>query len=139
VIRVLCVLVFLVTCTSHGEGTSNWIVVVKPKPPVVTNAPTPPPTRHLRTFGDFQVVTSRCVHAELDMRYVVGVIHNNSGTRYNYVQVDVNMFHGSTLVGSSFANVAHMDAFGNWRFKVLMTDDDANQYSIVNVTGIPDR
>lgn len=68
-------------------------------------------------------------------RYVVGEIKNNSAKTYSYVQVEIGLYQGETLVGSTLDNVTNLEPGQTWSFKALVVDDTADNYKITGVTG----
>lgn len=69
------------------------------------------------------------------MRYVVGEIRNNSSKTYGYVQVEIGLYQGEKLVGSTLDNVNNLEPGQTWSFKALVVDDNADNYKITGVTG----
>ena len=68
-------------------------------------------------------------------QYVTGHIANNSSKVYSYVQVEIGLYNGDTLVGSTMANVNNLSPGGVWEFKALVTVDNATQFRIEDVIG----
>lgn len=68
-------------------------------------------------------------------RYVVGEIRNNSAKSYSYVQVEIGLYQGDNLVGSTLDNVNNLEPGQTWHFKALVTDNTSDNYKITNITG----
>lgn len=69
------------------------------------------------------------------LRYVTGHIKNNTNKTYSYVQVEINLYSGENLVGSTLDNVNNLAPGDTWEFKALITDDNADRFKIIDVTG----
>ena len=69
------------------------------------------------------------------VRYVVGEIRNNSTKTYGYVQVEIGLYQGETLVGSTLDNVNNLEPGQTWSFKAPVLEDSADNYKITGVTG----
>lgn len=69
------------------------------------------------------------------LRYVVGHIKNNTNRTYSYVQISINLYNDGTQVGSTLANVNHLEAGSTWEFKALITEDSATEYKIADISG----
>ena len=69
------------------------------------------------------------------VRYATGHIVNNSSKTYSYVQVEINLYNGETLVGSTLDNVNNLSPGAIWEFKAPIFEDSANRFAVVNVTG----
>lgn len=68
-------------------------------------------------------------------RYVVGRVKNNTDKVYSYVQVEVNLYKGDSLVGSTLDNVNNLEPGKVWEFKAPILEDESDKFRIVNVTG----
>lgn len=69
------------------------------------------------------------------LRYATGHIRNNTNKTYSYVQVEINLYSGDTLVGSTLDNVTNLAPGDVWEFKALITEDSADSFKIIDVTG----
>lgn len=68
-------------------------------------------------------------------RYATGHIRNNTNKTYSYVQVEINLYSGDTLVGSTLDNVTNLAPGDVWEFKAMITEDSADSFKIIDVTG----
>lgn len=68
-------------------------------------------------------------------RYIVGKIRNNTDKTYSYVQVEIGLYKGENLVGSTLDNVNNLGPGQIWEFKAIVLDNDSDNYKITNVTG----
>lgn len=87
-----------------------------------------------KEVANLQVVSHDSV-AEEYSRYVVGKIKNNTSHTYSYVQVEINLYNGDALIGSTLDNVNNLEPGQTWEFKAIITDDNCTSYKIVDVTG----
>lgn len=69
------------------------------------------------------------------LQYIVGHIRNNTSKTYSYVQVEINLYSGDTLLGSTLDNVNNLAPGDTWEFSAMVLEDGADKYSIVDVTG----
>ncbi len=67
--------------------------------------------------------------------YIVGTVTNNSDRTYGYVQVEVNLYDGDVLIGSTMANVNNLEPHGSWRFKAASFERSFTGYKVKGVTG----
>ena len=68
-------------------------------------------------------------------RYATGHIRNNTDKTYSYVQVEINLYSGDTLVGSTLDNITNLAPGDEWEFSALITEDSADSFKIVDITG----
>lgn len=81
-------------------------------------------------------VTSTTTKIEGYVNYIVGTVKNNTNKTYSYVQVEFNLYDGSgAQVGSTFDNINNLEPNGIWKFKAIITDDNAKNYKLKGVTG----
>lgn len=69
------------------------------------------------------------------LRYATGHIKNNTDKTYSYVQVEINLYSGETLVGSTLDNVTNLAPGDVWEFKAVIAEENADSFRIVDVTG----
>ena len=67
--------------------------------------------------------------------YIIGKIRNNTDKTYSYVQVEIGLYKGESLVGSTLDNVNNLGPGETWEFKAIVLEDDCDTYRITNVTG----
>ena len=68
-------------------------------------------------------------------RYVVGKIKNNTNKIYSYVQVEINLYNGDNLVGSTIDNVNNLEPGEIWEFKAIILEDSCDKFKIMDITG----
>lgn len=69
------------------------------------------------------------------IRYAVGEIKNNTDKTYSYVQVEINLYSGDSLVGSTLDNVNNLEPGDTWKFKAPILEEDCDSFKIVDITG----
>lgn len=67
-------------------------------------------------------------------RYVTGKIRNNTDKTYSYVQVEINLYSGDNLVGSTLDNVNNLGPGEIWEFNALVLEDSVDSFKIVGIT-----
>ncbi len=73
--------------------------------------------------------------SEQYVNYIAGTIKNNTNKEYSYVQVEINLYKGETLIGSTLANVNNLGAGETWQFKAVVLEDEADSFKIKDITG----
>lgn len=69
-------------------------------------------------------------------RYVTGTVVNDSAKDFGYVQVEINLIDKSgAVVGSTMANMNNLGPHKTWKFKAMVTDEDAVNFQVKNITG----
>lgn len=88
-----------------------------------------------KQIPDFEVL-EHSVENDGTFQYVTGKIKNNKSKNYSYVQVEISLYDSDgNQVGSTLDNMNNLEAGATWKFKALVTENNASQYKIVNVTG----
>lgn len=68
--------------------------------------------------------------------YIMGVVKNNTSKKYDYVEVDINLYDGNNnQVGNTMTNVTNLEPGGRWKFKAVVMKDNVSEYSIQKVVG----
>jgi hypothetical protein len=58
--------------------------------------------------------------------YIAGTIKNNTAETYRYAQVSFNLYDQSDAqVGSTMANINHLEPRGTWKFKAVVIEENA--------------
>lgn len=71
-----------------------------------------------------------------DLRYLKGVVVNNTDNTYSYVQVEFNLYDkDGNQVGSTFTNVNNLEPHGKWKFQALVSEDNATKARLKGVNG----
>lgn len=81
-------------------------------------------------------VLSHSTESDGYLRYIVGEIRNNTDKTYSYVQVEIGLYNGESLVGSTLDNVNNLEPGQVWQFKALVYEDNATSYKITDVSGL---
>lgn len=70
--------------------------------------------------------------------HVVGKIKNNTDKTYTYVQVEINLYNGDTLVGSTLANVNNLGPGAVWEFDAIVLEEAGSytRYVIEDITAL---
>lgn len=106
--------------------------------PSISNAPPPAPApapKAPEKKPDLEVVE---IHPENDSftKYVAGTVKNNTGRKYGYVQVEINLYDESgAQVGSTFANTNNLEPGGTWKFRAVVFEDNAKSFKVTGVSG----
>lgn len=67
---------------------------------------------------------------------LTGVIRNNSGHDWSYVQLEFNLYDADdNLVGSTLANTANWRSGESWRFEAPVIYSSATRARLVDITG----
>lgn len=84
---------------------------------------------------DLEVLETHSV-SEGFARYVAGTVKNNSGRKYGYAQVEINLYDkDGNQVGSTLANVNNLEPGATWKFKAIILEDSATSFKVKGVTG----
>ncbi len=83
----------------------------------------------------FTLIESKTI-SDMYSRFIVGTVKNNTATEFSYVQIEFNLYDkNGAQVGSTFANVSNLEAFGTWKFKALIFEETARSYKLKDITG----
>ena len=92
-------------------------------------------TSAINSKPELEVITWNWRNEEYS-RYIVGSVKNNSGKEYSYVQVEFNLYDKSDAqVGTAFTNVNNLEPYGTWKFKALVSEDNATGAKFKGVSG----
>ena len=84
---------------------------------------------------DLELLSAESKNGDYGTRYMVGKVKNNSNKEYSYVQVEINLYKGTTIVGSTLANVNNLGAGETWEFQAVNLEDDADSFKVKDITG----
>ena len=86
---------------------------------------------------DLEVQSFEWAHGDDDdLRYIKGVVVNNTDNDYGYVQVEFNLYDkDGNQVGSTFTNVNNLEPHGKWKFSALVNEDSATKAKLKGVNG----
>ncbi len=66
---------------------------------------------------------------------VGGVLQNNTGKEYSYVQIELNVYDkDGTQLGSDLANVNNLEPHARWKFETPIIQEGADSVKIKNIT-----
>lgn len=88
----------------------------------------------IRNRPDLEVL-SYTTETQGYIRYVTGEVRNNAKRKYGYIQIEINLYSGGALVGSTLDNVNNLGTGDIWKFKAPIFETNADQYKIINVSG----
>lgn len=83
---------------------------------------------------DLQVLDMQAV-TDGYLAYATGHVVNNSSKTYAYVQIEIGLYNGDMLVGSTMDNVNNLAPQGIWEFKAPIFETNAKQIKVEEVTG----
>lgn len=73
---------------------------------------------------------------EYGVRYVVGLVRNNTYATLSYVQVTIGLYGpGGMRVGSTLDNVNNLGPGETWKFRAMVFEDEATRFEIDDVEG----
>lgn len=68
-------------------------------------------------------------------RTVTGLVRNNTGASYSYVQLDIDMFaDDGTLIATAYSSTSNVAAKSTWKFEVAVPFDNATRFRITRLT-----
>ena len=68
--------------------------------------------------------------------YITGTVRNNSPRACQYAQINFNLYDASgAQVGVAFANTNNLEPGGLWRFKAVVSENDARTFQLKELTG----
>lgn len=131
----IVIFVVLIIASGGDNGDSPSSVTLQDRPatreesaPVSKPAPTP-------KKDDLSLESFEWDTGEFGIRYVVGVIKNNSNKKYSYVQVEINLYDESgAQVGSTLDNLNNLEPGGTWKFKAIVIEDEATEAKVAGIT-----
>lgn len=81
-----------------------------------------------------ELVESSSERNEYGNLFITGTIKNHSNKTYIYVQVTFNLYDDSgAQVGTTMANTNNLEAGGTWKFKALVSEDNATKYKFTGI------
>jgi len=93
-------------------------------------------TKASKQVPDLQVLSHKWERGKFGTNYVAGVIRNNRDRKYNYVQVEVNLYASDgKLLDSTLDNVNNLDPGAEWSFRAVVLRDGVSRYEIEDVSG----
>ena len=67
---------------------------------------------------------------------IMGVVQNNSGKDYDYLQITFTIYDAQgNVIDSAFANVNNVKAGGTWRFEAMFFEEEAASWELDEITG----
>lgn len=67
---------------------------------------------------------------------ITGVVQNNSGKDYDYLQITFTIYdEQGNVIDSAFANVNNVKAGGTWRFEAMFFEEGAASWELDEITG----
>ena len=140
--RLIMMSAILTSCVLSASDTTtvHRLVISHPSPPPQVSPPESSLTRRPEAvFGNFLVITSRWVNAEMNTSCIVGKIRNTSSTRCKMVTVTYNLYRGATLVGNAIDIVDELGPGEEWAFRANVFRGGATSCRVASVDGIPKR
>ena len=97
----------------------------------------PLPREDQRARAPPEVENAKWQRGKYDQLTITGVVHNFSGRKYAYAQVEINLFDKEgNQVGSTMANINNLEAGGTWKFTAPIFDDaNVHTFRVMHVNG----
>ena len=90
-----------------------------------------------KTLGSFssskplEIIEDGVCDDEFGLKYICGVVVNNSDRPRSFVAVEVNLYDSQGVqIGSTIDNTSNLEPHGKWKFKAMVSEDDAASYKI---------
>lgn len=128
VVVAFVLVIVIVAISSEGGGTSNNDGNTPSSGAPAASSPTP------STAPKLEVVDHESI-SDGYWSYVTGHVKNNTNKSYSYVQIEINLYNGDTLIGSTFDNINNLGAGETWEFKAIIIEENCTSYKIMDVTG----
>ena len=126
---VIFVVLIVASGGDNGDSPSSSTI---PDKPASREASTPASTSKI---DDLSIESFEWEKGEYEIRYVSGVIKNNTNKKYSYVQVEINLYDGSgAQVGSTLDNINNLEPGGTWKFKAIVIEDEATEAKVAGIT-----
>jgi hypothetical protein len=85
---------------------------------------------------NLEVLDYKWTRGDFGLRMITGTVKNNTNKKYNYVQVEINLYDESgTQVDSTLANVNNLEPQSSWRFEAPVINDSAKTAKVKEVRG----
>lgn len=109
--------------------------VSQPTAPAASTQSKTEPAQEPAKKSNLEVIESS-IQKDGYISYIVGSVKNNSSKQYSYVQVEINLYDNSgAQVGSTLANANNLEPGAIWKFKAVVTEENATKYKIKDITG----
>ncbi|MHB0998167.1 MAG: FxLYD domain-containing protein [Armatimonadota bacterium] len=84
-----------------------------------------------------QLLSVNWVTGDYGMKSIKGVVLNNSDKKYDYVQIEINLYNkeGGDLVGNTMANATNLEPRKKWIFDAPVVEDNATWSEVKDITG----
>lgn len=132
---VLAVFIIIIIASGGENGNSPSSAPNQDKPAAKEASATtsqPAPAKK----DDLSLESYEWEAGEFGIRYIVGVIKNNTNKKYTYVQVEINLYdEGGAQVGSTLDNLNNLEPGGVWKFKAVVMEDEATKAKVAGITG----
>jgi len=67
---------------------------------------------------------------------ITGIVRNNTGRDYSYVQVEFNIYDSTgAQIGSTMDNINNLEPHGTWRFSAYVFESNGTKCRLKDITG----
>lgn len=121
--------VLLVGGAGCGAESGN-----SPVPAIQEETQTPEPEQ---AAEEFEIIGDITMEKDMFSTTLSGVLKNNSGRDYNYLQISFNMYDADgNLVDTAFDNINNLSDGGTWKFSAMgLNSGDAVSCELGEITG----
>lgn len=127
----IVIILMMIGCGEPSKPESSGNV-----PPSQNTTPTTNETvKKPEAKPDLEILDDK-IEADQNKRYVVGTVKNNTGLKFKFVQVEIDLYDQfGTLLGTVLAKTDNLEPNGSWKFKSLITDETTEKFKIRDVHG----
>ena len=85
----------------------------------------------------YEIIGDVVMERDMFSTTLTGVLKNNSGRDYNYLQISFNMYDADgNLIDTAFDNINNLSDGGTWKFKAIgLSSDNAASWELEDITG----
>lgn len=131
------VVIVLLIGSAGGGGTGNGAKtesgsVSSVQRETQTEMPAPEPKAE-----KYEIIGDVVMERDMFSTTLTGVLKNNSGRDYNYLQISFNMYDADgNLIDTAFDNINNLSDGGTWKFKAIgLSSDNAASWELEDITG----
>ena len=133
------VVIVLLIGSAGGGGTGNGAKtesgsVSSVQRETQTEMPAPEPEPKAEKY---EIIGDVVMERDMFSTTLTGVLKNNSGRDYNYLQISFNMYDADgNLIDTAFDNINNLSDGGTWKFKAIgLSSDNAASWELEDITG----
>lgn len=135
----ICCLISILAAACEDEETTTYIEHTGPNEATLVVPEEPDSEVEIipaEPEEDFIFVEGpECVMGDFSNN-IIGVVQNNSGKDYDYLQITFTIYDAQgNVIDSAFANVNNVKAGGTWRFEAMFFEEEAASWELDEITG----